>query len=283
MGVLENKVAVIAGGTSGIGASTAELFAAEGAHVVIAGRREERGEKLAAELGPDAAFVRTDVALEADIEALVRFTVDRWGRLDCLVNAAGDGGAIGGIATLDLGRLQQTMAVHLGGVALGMKYAAPVMFEQGSGSIVNIASIGGQLAGWTALDYSAAKAAVVQLTRGVAVELGPRGIRVNSISPGPILTGIFAKAAGIDPGEADRTAEMLEPAFNARLEMWQPIRRVGVPNDVAPAALWLASDGSAFVNGQNLAVDGGISAGRPAAVSAADRAEMAKVLLPRAN
>ena len=283
MGVLAGKVAVITGGTSGIGASIAELFVAEGARVVIAGRREAAGEKLASVLGSAAAFVRTDVAVEADVAGLIRFTVDRWGRLDCLVNCAGDAGTVGGIATLDLGRLEHTMAVHLGGVASGMKYAAPVMLEQGSGSIVNIASIGGQVAGWTGLGYSAAKAAVVQLTRCVAVELGTSGIRVNSISPGPILTGIFAKGAGMDPGDADGTVELLEPVFRARLEMWQPLPRVGVPADVAPAALWLASDGSAFVNGQNLVVDGGISAGRPGSASAADRAAMAKVLAPQAG
>lgn len=279
MVLLEDKVAVIAGGTSGLGAGMAELFAAEGAKLVIAGRRGEIGEKLATELGSDVSFVRVDVAVEADVEALITHTVERFGRLDCLVNCAGEGGSPGGIAVADLNRLRETFAVHVGGVVAGMKHAAPVMTDQRSGSIINIASIGGQLAGWTFLDYSAAKAAVIQLTRCVAIELGEHGVRVNSISPGPILTGIFAKGAGIDPVEADHTAGILEPVFNDRLEMWQPIRRVGTPVDVAPAALWLASDASAFVNGQDLAIDGGISAGRPAAVSAADRAAMANVLL----
>jgi NAD(P)-dependent dehydrogenase (short-subunit alcohol dehydrogenase family) len=280
MGVLDNKVAVITGGTSGIGACTAELFVAEGAVVVIAGRREDQGEKLAAQLGGQARFVRADVTIEADVETLIADALDNFGRLDCLVSSAGEGGTPGGIAATDLDRFHHTLAVHVGGVVAGMKHAAPVMAAQRSGSIINISSIGGQLAGWTFLDYSAAKAAVVQLTRCAAVELAEHGVRVNSISPGPILTGIFAKGAGIDPAEADRTAATLEPLFNARLEMWQPIRRAGVPSDVAPAALWLASDASAFVTGQNLAVDGGISAGRPAAVAAADRTEMARVLLP---
>jgi NAD(P)-dependent dehydrogenase (short-subunit alcohol dehydrogenase family) len=200
-----------------------------------------------------------------------------------VVNSAGDGGSPGGIAAVDLDQLHHTMAVHVGGVAATMKYAAPVMVRQGSGSIINVASIGGLLAGWTALDYATAKAAVIQLTRCVAVELGEHGVRANSISPGPILTGIFAKAAAIDPSEADRGAGALEPVFRERLQMWQPLPRAGVPDDVAPAALWLASDASAFVNGQNLAVDGGISAGRPATVSATDRAAMAKVLLGGAS
>jgi NAD(P)-dependent dehydrogenase (short-subunit alcohol dehydrogenase family) len=279
MGVLDAKVAVIVGGTSGIGARTAEAFVAEGAQVVIAGRREEQGEKLAAELGPDACFVRADVTVEAEVEELIGQAVDRFGRLDCLVNSAGEGGSPAGIATADLARLDRTMAVHVGGTLAAMKHTAPVMAAQGAGSIINVASIGGQLAGWTFLDYSAAKAAVLQLTRCVAVELAEHGVRVNSISPGPVLTGIFAKGAGIDPAEADRTAGLLEPVFNARLEMWQPIRRAGLPSDVAPVAVWLASDASGFVTGQDVAVDGGITAGRPAAAWAADRTEMAKVLL----
>lgn len=281
MGVLDGKVAVIVGGTSGIGARTAKAFIEDGARVVIAGRREEQGEKLAAELGAEASFVRGDVTIETDVAAVMAHALGRFGRLDCLFNCAGEGGSPGGVATVDLGRLQRTMVVHVGGAAAAMKHAAPVMAAQGSGSIINVASIGGQLAGWSLFDYSAAKAAVLQLTRSAAVELAESGVRVNSLSPGPVVTGIFAKAAGLDPGEADRNAAVLEPVFAARLEMWQPIRRVAKPSDVAPAAVWLASDASAFVTGQDLAVDGGISAGRPATASTADRAEMAKVLLAR--
>jgi NAD(P)-dependent dehydrogenase (short-subunit alcohol dehydrogenase family) len=279
MGALAGRVAVVVGGTSGIGAETAALFVTEGAKVVIAGRREDQGEKLAAALGLDAFFTRVDVTVEADVEALIATTAERFGRLDCLVNSAGEGGALGGIRTADLGRLAQTLAVHVGGAVAAIKHAAPIMVSQGVGSIINVASIGGQVAGWTFLDYSAAKAAVLQLTRSVAVELAEHGVRVNSISPGPVLTGIFAKAAGIDHGDADRTADALEPVFNERLEMWQPIRRAGRPRDVAPVALWLASDASGFVTGQDFAVDGGITAGRPGAVSAADRTAMARVLM----
>jgi NAD(P)-dependent dehydrogenase (short-subunit alcohol dehydrogenase family) len=280
VGALQSKTALIIGATSGIGARTAERFVTEGARVVIAGRRAEQGEKLAAELGDAARFVRVDVVDEVDIEAAVRLTVDRFGRLDCLVNSAGEGGAPDGITTVDLDRLRRTLNIHVGGVVGAMKHAAPVMSGQGSGSIINIASIGGHLAGWTFLDYSAAKAAVTQVTRCVAVELARDGVRVNSISPGPILTGIFAKGAGIDPAEADRNAGQLEAVFADRLEMWQPIRRVGLPNDVASVAVWLASDASDFVTGQDVAVDGGITAGRPGAASVADRIAMAKVLLP---
>lgn len=278
MGVLDSKVAVITGATSGIGARTAELFVAEGASVVIAGRRSEEGQALAARLGPEASFVRTDVSVESDVEAMIAHALDRFGRLDCLVNNAGDFGSVGSVADIDLASFERTMAVHAGGVLSGMKHAAPVLLRQGSGSIINVGSIGGRLAGWTGLAYSAAKAAVLHLTRCVAVELGAHGIRVNSISPGPILTGIFAKAVGLDAAEADRTASRLEPLFTSALEMWQPIRRAGVTDDVAPAALWLASDAASFVNGHDLVVDGGISAGRPALVSAGEIAALAQML-----
>jgi NAD(P)-dependent dehydrogenase (short-subunit alcohol dehydrogenase family) len=283
MGVLDRKVAVITGGTSGIGARTAELFACEGATTVIAGRRAAEGDALAAKLGPKAEFVRADVTVEADVAALITDTAERHGRLDCLVNCAGEGGTPGRIAALDLDQLQRTLAIHLGGTAAGMKHAAPVMAAQRAGSIVNVASIGGHVAGWTFLDYSAAKAAIIQLTRCVAAELGQHGVRVNSISPGPILTGIFGKGAGLDPARADQSATRLEPVFRARLEAYQPIGRAGLPVDVAAAVLWLASDASSFVTGQDLAIDGGILAGRPPAASAGDFTAIAQALLPSAS
>jgi NAD(P)-dependent dehydrogenase (short-subunit alcohol dehydrogenase family) len=274
MSALDQKVAVITGATSGIGASMATLFAAEGADVIIAARRREEGERLAETLG--ASFFATDVTVESDVQALVGHAIDRFGRLDVMVNNAGAGGSAAGVAEIDLEAFQQTFALHVGGVVLGMKYAARAMLEQEAGSIINVASIGGRLAGWSALDYSCAKAAVIHLTRCGAVELGEHGIRVNSISPGPIMTGIFGKGAGMDPATADRTAVALEPAFLTALESHQPIRRAGISDHVAPAALWLASDASSFVSGQDLAVDGGISAGRPACVGIAERATLGK-------
>lgn len=277
MGVLDGKVAVIAGGTSGIGARTAELFVAEGAFVTVGGRREPEGKELAGRLGPAARFVAADVTVESDVERLIAEAVSRFGRLDVLVNNAGSGGApVGDIATVDIARFWDVLAVHVGGVLAGMKYAARVMTEQGSGSIVNQASIAGRLAGWSGSDYSAAKAAVIQLTRCAAIELGQSGIRVNSVSAGPIPTGIFGKSAGMNPADADRTARQLEPTFAEGMAGFQPIGRAGTPDDVAQVVAWLASDASAFVTGQDIAVDGGITAGRPLSVALAERRLLAR-------
>jgi NAD(P)-dependent dehydrogenase (short-subunit alcohol dehydrogenase family) len=273
MAALDGKVAVVTGATSGIGARIASLFAKQGASVVIAGRREREGEALAEEIG--GVFKRTDVTVEAEVAALITGTVERSGRLDVMVNNAGAAGNMRSIANVELEAFQQTYALHVGGTLLGMKHAARAMIERGAGSIVNVASINARLAGWSGLDYSSAKAAVVQLTRCAAVDLGGQGIRVNSISPGPILTGIFGKAAGLDPALADATADSLEPAFLQALESYQAIPRAGSADHVAPAALWLASDASSFVTGQDIAVDGGITAGRPPSVAAAERAMLA--------
>ena len=139
---------MITGATSGIGARTTALFSAEGADVVIAGRRREVGEELAETLG--ASFFATDVTVESDVEALTTYAIERFGRLDVMVNNAGAAGTGGGIADVDLARFQQTLTLHVGGVLLGMKHAAHVMLEQQAGSIINIASIGGRVAGWTA-------------------------------------------------------------------------------------------------------------------------------------
>ena len=191
---LAGKVAIITGGTSGIGARTAALFVEEGARVVIAGRRRERGEQLARALGECARFVPTDVAVEADVKAMIGQAMTWFGRIDCLVNNAGTGSQWGGIAEVDLDRFDAAIAVHVRGALAAMKHAVPIMAAQGSGSIITVASVNGVRAGLGGLYYSVAKAAAIHLTCCAEVELGEKGIRINTISPGPIATGIFGKA-----------------------------------------------------------------------------------------
>jgi len=263
---LERKIAVITGGTSGIGARTAALFVEEGARVVIAGRRRERGEQLARALGEFARFVRTDVAVEADVRAMIEQTITWFGRIDCLVNNAGTGSQWVRIAEVDLDRFDAAIAVHVRGALAAMKYAVPIMAAQGSGSIITVASVNGVRAGLGGLYYSVAKAAAIHLTRCAAVELGEKGIRINTVSPGPIATGIFGKGAGLEPDEADANTDYAEVALAAVLPRWQPLPYVGRADDIAQAVLFLASDAARLVTGHNLVVDGGICAGWPAGV-----------------
>jgi len=259
MGRLDGKVAVITGATSGIGLRTAEVFVAEGAKVVIAGRRAAEGEALANKLGPACLFRRTDVTIEDDVRNLINLAVDKFGRIDSLFNNAGGPAQTGGIEGLDVERFDAAMATLVRSVMLGMKHAAPHMRHQGAGSIINNGSIAGRLAGFSSsVVYGAAKAAVIHLTKCVAMELGEAGIRVNSISPGAIATGIFGKALGLPTEAAEKTPDMMREAFKTA----QPIPRAGLPEDIAHAAVFLASDESTFINGHDLVVDGAITGGR---------------------
>jgi NAD(P)-dependent dehydrogenase (short-subunit alcohol dehydrogenase family) len=258
MGRLDGKVAIITGGASGIGAATVRLFAKEGARVVIGDMQDEKGTKLAAELGSPTVYRRADVARESDVKALVDHAIAKFGRLDCMFNNAGLAGVGGPIEQTPVEGFDATMSVLLRGVFLGMKHAAPVMKQQKSGSIISTASVAGLRTGMGSHTYSAAKAAVIHLTRSVAMELGESGVRVNCICPGGIATPIFGKAFGLDDEGADRVARMMRMP----LAQMQPIRRAGLPDDIANAALWLASDDSSFVNGHSLVVDGGLIGGR---------------------
>lgn len=259
---LQGKVAVITGAASGIGAGTARRFVAEGAQVVLADTDAERGAALAAELGDRAAFVVVDVACEDDVAAMIRAAVTRFGRIDCLFNNAGIGGVSGPIEQTDVGEAyQRTVGVLLTGPVLGMKHAAPQMRAQGGGSIISTASVAGTAGGMGPHVYSALKAAVINLTRSVALELAPHGVRVNAICPGGIATNIFAPGfarAGLESGENADVAELMRPAL-ARM---QPIPRAGEPADIAAMALFLASDESTFVSGQAFVVDGALTAGK---------------------
>ncbi|MEH6525830.1 MAG: SDR family oxidoreductase [Sneathiella sp.] len=259
MGRLENKVAIITGGTSGIGLSTTEIFAQEGATVVFTGRRAEEGAAIANKLGNSVHFVQADATVEADMAALMADTVQKFGQIDCLFNNAGGPAPVGSIETVDYPKAMEAMALLFGGVLLGIKHVAPIMKAQGYGSIINNGSIAGHLAGYsTSMVYSAAKASVLQLTRSAAMELGESNIRVNSISPGAIATGIFGKALGLTGQAAEDSASVAGEVLSKA----QPIRRAGQPEDIAKAAVFLASDDSTFVNAADLLVDGGMIGGR---------------------
>jgi len=259
MGRLDGKVAVITGATSGIGWRTAEMFIAEGASTVIAGRRAAEGQALAKRLGARCVFLKTDVTDEAQIRALVALAVATFGRLDCLFNNAGAPAQTGGIEGIEVARFDDAMATLVRSVVLGMKHAAPYMKQQRSGSIINNGSIAGRFAGYSSsLIYGAAKAAVIHLSKCVAMELGESGVRVNSISPGMIATGIFGKALGLSVEAAEKTPDMMRTLYKTA----QPIPRTGLPEDVAQAAVFLASDESSFINGHDLVVDGAMTGGR---------------------
>lgn len=258
MGRIEGKVAVVTGGASGIGEGTVRLFVAQGARVVIADVQDARGEKLAEELGPSASYYRTDVGQEEEVRASIAHAVQKWGRLDVMFNNAGFGGVSGPIESTDMAAYDQTMGVLLRGVVLGMKHAAPIMKAQGSGCIISTSSVAGVGIGYGPHVYSAAKAAIIHLTKSVANELGESGVRVNAICPGGIATPIFGKGMGLSPEQADLTIDLMK----ARLAEGQPIKRSGLPSDIAEAALWLASDAASFVSGHALVVDGALTTGR---------------------
>ena len=258
MGRLQDKIAVVTGGASGIGEGTVRLFVSEGAKVVIADVQDARGQKLAEELGTNAAYVHADVSQEAEVQATIEAALSKWGRLDCMFNNAGFGGVSGPIESTDMDAFDQTMGVLFRGVVLGMKLAAPVMKAQGSGSIISTSSVAGVGIGYGPHIYSAAKAAIIHLTKSVANELGESGVRVNAICPGGIATPIFGKGMGLSPEQADYTIDLMK----VRLAEGQPIKRAGLPSDIAEAALWLASDASSFVSGHALVVDGALTTGR---------------------
>ena len=270
--MLEGKVALVTGATSGIGRRTVERFVDEGARVLFCGRRAELGRALESALGAaQCRFMQADVTREADVEQLIASCVKTWGRIDCLFNNAGGPAPQGGIESIPVDGFDAAMATLVRSVMLGMKHVAPVMIKQGAGSIINNGSVAAVRAGLSSsMVYSAAKAAVVHLSTCVAMQLGEQNVRVNCISPGGIATGIFGKAFGLPTEAAEKTAE----AVKAGLAKLQPIPRAGITDDIANAAVYLASDLSSFVNGQNLVVDGGLVGGRQWSVQQAGLAAM---------
>jgi len=242
---LAGKVAIVTGGASGIGRATVELFVQEGARVVIADVDAERGEELAAMLGHEAAFKQTDVTSADQVQDLVDFTVERFGGLHVLFNNAGIGSAMVRFLHDDLSDFTRVMNVNLFAVMVGSQRAALHMKENGGGSIINNSSIAGINAGAGLVTYRASKAAVIHFTKSAAVDLAQYGIRVNCIAPAHIVTAI--------------TSYDMDPV----VRFMQPLPRRAQPEDVANAALYLASDRSAQVTGIVLPVDGGTTAGPP--------------------
>ena len=251
MAALENKVALITGATSGIGREAALTFAREGAKVVVAGRRTERGEEVVRAIrtaGGDALFVRVDVTSASDLENLVAKTVESYGALHVAVNNAGV--SLGFIPILDLPAedYEKTFDVNVKGVWMAMRAELPAILRSGGGSIVNIASIAGTRGVFGATLYGASKAAVIAMSQSAALELAQSKVRVNVLSPGPIVTDMLNEAFGGDEEVAKQFAGQV------------PVGRFGTVDEVAAGLVYLASDASSYVTGQNLLVDGGWTA-----------------------
>jgi NAD(P)-dependent dehydrogenase (short-subunit alcohol dehydrogenase family) len=257
---LQDKVAIITGATSGIGEATARVFAAHGAQLVIAGRSQERGEALAQELkalyGDRFMFHAVNVIHEQEVGALVDATVDRFGRLDCLFNNAG-AGERSSVESVTEEEFDRVMRLLVGSAVFGMKHAARVMKTSGGGSIINNASIAAHRINQGGYLYSGAKAAVSHLTRLAGVELGPWTIRVNAISPGAIATPIFWGGSTRAQSLSDSENAQKMAKLQSNLASATPTPRSGLADDIAYAALFLASDEGSYINCHDLVVDGG--------------------------
>ena len=257
VGRLNGKVAVITGAASGIGRATVDLFVREGARVVAGDIQDDKGARMVEEHGKALRYIRCDVTKEADVKAAIDLAVKSFGRLDCLFSNAGTAGSLALADAVSAEDFDSVMHLHVLAAMFGMKYAVPVMTAQGGGSIIATASIAGLQSGFGPVLYSTAKAAIVHMTKVSSAQLGPLNIRVNCICPGLIATPILAKAMGLATQVADQSVAAVATA----LAQSQPIPSGGLPNDIAEAALYLASDGARFVNGHALVVDGGITVG----------------------
>jgi NAD(P)-dependent dehydrogenase (short-subunit alcohol dehydrogenase family) len=247
-GRVAGKVALVTGGSSGIGRATAQIFAREGAKVVVADVGVESGEetvRLIQAAGGEAVFIKTDVAQAADVEAMVKKAVDTYGRLDCAFNNAGIEGVVKPTVEYGEADWDRVLAINLKGVWLCMKYELQHMLKQGSGAIVNTASVAGLvgLSGFSA--YVAAKHGVNGLTKTAALEYAKAGIRVNAVCPGAIRTPMFERGVRDNPGIEEQVVAM------------EPIGRMAAPAEVGEAVVWLCSDAASFVTGLPMAVDGG--------------------------
>jgi len=243
-GILQDQAAIVTGASRGIGRSIAEVFIREGARVIVCGRKQETIEQVAREIGPAATPVVCHVGRADQVQNMVETAMREFGRIDILVNNAGTNIAQGPCLEMDEGQFDKMVEINLKSVFRLMKLVAPGMCERGSGSIINIASIAGLRPQFHSLLYSMTKAALIMMTQSYAVELGPKGVRVNAIAPGLIQTGLseyFWK------DEARREKQLGS----------QPVKHLGQPVEIAEVALLLASGRSSYVTGQTLVVDGG--------------------------
>jgi dehydrogenase/reductase SDR family member 4 len=244
VGTIDNKVALVTGASRGIGRAIAEVFAREGARVVICGRKQETLDQVAREIGSGVKPVACHVGRADQIERMVETITREFGRIDIVVNNAGTNVAQGPCIEMDEGQFDKMIEINLKSAFRLVKLIAPGMCDRGSGSIINIASVSGLRPQYHSMLYSMTKAALIMMTQSYALELGPKGVRVNAIAPGLIQTALSEYY-------------WKDEAKRSELIAKQPIRRIGQPSDVAEIALLLASDGSAYLTGQTIVVDGG--------------------------
>jgi NAD(P)-dependent dehydrogenase (short-subunit alcohol dehydrogenase family) len=248
---LTGMVAVITGGASGIGEATVRRFVEEGARVVVADIQAELGRSVAAQHGDSAVFAHCDVTIEADVAAAVDLAVSTWGQLDVMMNNAGIVGAVGPLAETSGEAWLKTMDVLLNSVFYGSKHAARVMIPRQTGSIINTSSIAGVIGGLGPHAYTAAKSAIVGLTKSISAELGQHGVRCNAIAPGTIPSALTAQALMGNPSDLAAVAEHARKTNGLGI--------ASDPLDIANAALYLASFEGRLVNGHTLVVDAGRS------------------------
>ena len=248
---MNQPVVLITGALTGIGRATAIAFAREGNRVVVSGRREEAGQTLAAELralGAEAEFLRADVRVEAEVRSVVEQTMERFGRIDVAVNNAGTEGQLAPIVEQSAANYEDTFAVNVLGTLLSVKHEMRAMLAQGSGSIINLSSIAGQVGIAGASVYAASKHAVEGLTKSAALEGAAAGVRVNAVAPGPVATEMLERFVG---GSEEGKAGFLSTI---------PARRAATPEEIAQTIVFLASDKARYLTGQSIAVDGGYTA-----------------------